>query len=424
MPQEAGRHPRINLERLRRDLEALGEIGRNSATGGIDRVSFSDADMEGRRFVARLMETAGLDVSMDGAGNLSGRWNVGEGPAVMLGSHLDSVPNGGMFDGALGVIAALECARTMKEAGVTPTRPLEVIATAEEEGRFGGMFGAQALAGQVSREWLETALDEGGTRLFDAMCAQGLEPYEALKAKRPANSIAAFLELHIEQGPVLETSGKPAGIVSGISGVFNWTIRLTGEANHSGTTPMDMRRDAFAGLADFAHGIPDLISEHGSAESRLTIGKVTTKPNFPHTVPGYAEFTLVARDMDEQVMRALSDGARARIEAIARKHGLSFSIGETSWLPPSPCHPEIIATFQRAASRLGLDASLMPSGAGHDVQVMATIAPAGLIFVPSVAGISHAPEEKTEWPDIESGTNLLLHAAMELADASSALPAR
>ncbi|WP_163265383.1 Zn-dependent hydrolase [Chelativorans alearense] len=415
MTSETARPPRIDPQRLRRDLEALGGIGRNPATGGIDRVSFSDADMEGRRFVAKLMEGAGLAVSMDGAGNLSGRWEVGDGPAVMLGSHLDSVPDGGMLDGALGVIAALECVRAMKEAGLTPTRPVEVIATAEEEGRFGGMFGAQALAGQVTREWLETAHDDGGTRLFDAMRRQGLEPYEALKAKRPEGSIAAFLELHVEQGPMLEAAGKPAGIVTGISGVFNWTVRLAGEANHSGTTPMDMRRDAFMGLADFAHGIPELIAERGSETSRVTIGKVAVEPNFPHTVPGHAEFSLVARDMDETVMRALAEGAKARIEAAAKKHGLSFSIEETSWLAPSPCHPEIVAACQRAAKRLGLDAPLMPSGAGHDAQTMAGITRAGLIFVPSVGGISHAPEERTDWADIEAGTNLLLHAAMEIA---------
>ncbi|MCT7376572.1 Zn-dependent hydrolase [Chelativorans salis] len=416
MTSETARLPRIDPQRLRQDLETLGKIGRNAETGGIDRVSFSDADIEGRRFVAKLMEAAGLTVSMDGAGNLSGRWEVGEGPVVMLGSHLDSVPNGGMFDGALGVIAALECVRAMKEAGLTPARPLEVMATAEEEGRFGGMFGAQALAGQVTRDWLETARDDGGTRLFDAMRAQGLEPYEALKAKRPEGSIAAFLELHVEQGPVLEAAGKPAGIVTGISGVFNWTVRLSGEANHSGTTPMEMRRDAFMGLADFAHGIPELIAEHGSAASRVTIGKVAVEPNFPHTVPGQAEFSLVARDMDETVMRALAQGAKARIEAAAKTRGLSFSIEETSWLAPSPCHPEIVAAFQRAAERLGLDTPLLPSGAGHDAQTMAAITRAGLIFVPSIGGISHAPEERTEWVDIEAGASLLLYAAMELCE--------
>ncbi|MDZ5699271.1 Zn-dependent hydrolase [Chelativorans sp. M5D2P16] len=406
---------RIDIQRLRRDMEALGAIGRNPATGGLDRVSFSDADMEGRRFVGGLMEAAGLDVSMDGAGNLSGRWQVGDGPAVMLGSHLDSVPDGGMFDGALGVVAGLECVRAMKEAGCTPARPVEVMATAEEEGRFGGMFGAQALTGQVTREWLETARDDAGMRLFDAMRAQGLDPYRALEAKRPEGTIAAFLELHVEQGPVLERTGKPAGIVTGIAGVFNWTVRFEGEANHSGTTPMEMRRDALMGMVDFAHGIPDLIAEDGSKTSRVTIGKVSVEPNFPHTVPGAAVFSLVTRDMDEEVMHRLAAGARRRMEAAARKHGLSVAIDETSWLPPSPCHPDVIAAFRRAADRLGLDAPLMPSGAGHDVQVMAGITRAGLIFVPSVGGISHAPQEWTEWADIEAGTNLLLQAAMELA---------
>lgn len=407
--------PSINLERLRRDLEALGEIGRDPATGGINRVSFSEADMEGRRFVGGLMKAAGLEVTMDGAGNLLGRWNVGSGPVVLLGSHLDTVPDGGMFDGALGVVAALECVRTMKECGLQPRLPLEVMATADEEGRFGGMFGSQALAGKITREWLETARDESGTRLFDAMRAQGLDPERALQAKRPEGTIAAFLELHVEQGPVLEAAGKPVGIVTGISGVFNWTVRLTGEANHSGTTPMDMRRDALMGLADFAHAIPDLIAEHGGEASRVTIGKVAVEPNFPHTIPGAVEFSIVARDMDEAVMRSLADGARAHIEAVCSKHGLSFDIHETSWLSPSPCHPEIVTLFQQAAGDLGIDPPLMPSGAGHDVQVMAGVTRAGLIFVPSIGGISHAPEEQTSWANIETGANLLLHTAMRCA---------
>ncbi len=415
MSSKPPRRTTINLERLRRDLEALGRIGRNPLTGGIDRVSFSDADMEGRRFVRGLMEKAGLTVTLDGAGNLSGRWNVGDGPVVMLGSHLDSVPNGGMFDGALGVIAGLECVRSMREMGLTPALPIEVIATAEEEGRFGGMFGSQALAGQVTRKWLETARDDSGTRLFDAMCAQSMDPYEALKAKRPEGSIAAFLELHVEQGPVLHSEKKPVGIVTGISGVFNWTVKLSGEANHSGTTPMNMRRDAFAGLAEFACAIPHLIAENGTGTSRITIGKVSVEPNFPHTVPGAVEFSIVARDMDETVMRALAAGAKSHIAAAATKHGLSFTIDEASWLAPSPCHPDIIAACKRAALKLGLDAPLMPSGAGHDTQTMAAISRAGLIFVPSIGGISHAPEERTEWADIESGANLLLHAAIDLA---------
>ena len=400
-------------------MSRLGAIGRVDRIPGINRPGYSDADMQARSFMAERMADCGLAVSMDAAGNLSGLWQTGNGARVMAGSHLDTVPNGGLFDGALGVAAALECVRAMQDAGLVPARPIEVIATAEEEGRFGGMLGAQAMAGKVDEVWLANAVDESGVRLVDAMRAQGFDPARIRDAARDPATVHAFLELHVEQGPVLERAGVAIGIVEQISGVFKWSVRLTGVANHAGTTPMELRKDAFLGLVAFANTIPDVIAKAGTDQSRVTVGAVEVRPNHPHTIPGEVVFSLIGRDTTRAVMLALAEEYRARLGRAAADAGLDLEIVEQSWLDPKPCHPDIVAIFGRQADKLGLTSMTMPSGGGHDTQFMAELTRAGLIFVPSVGGISHAPDERTEWADIESGANLLLHAIIELSGARS-----
>lgn len=411
----ASERPAVNIERLRERLLALARIGADPSGQGINRPSFSPADMEARRWLLREMEVLGLQSRMDAVGNAIGRWEVGQGPAVLLGSHLDSVPQGGIYDGALGVIVALECVETLMESSVVPAAPIEVIGTSEEEGRFGGMLGAQAMAGAVPEDWFYRAEDDRGVKLVDAMRQAGLDPDAYRTAYREPSAVKAFLELHIEQGPVLERAGKAVGIVEGISGVFNWTVVMTGTANHAGTTPMDLRQDAFRGLADFAADVPDILTRHGTPASRLTVGKVELQPNFPHTVPGRAEFSIIGRDMDETVMKALAEACRASLTEAAERNGLALEIGEVSWLAPTPCHPDIVVAFARQAATLGLDAPVMPSGAGHDTQLMAQLTRSGMIFVASRGGISHAPDEHSDWPDIEAGANLLLHTLLDVA---------
>ena len=268
----------------------------------------------------------------------------------MAGSHLDTVPEGGAFDGSLGVCVALECVRAMKQAGIEPARPVVVVATAEEEGRFGGMLGSQTIAGCVTRDWIEQARDSDGASLVEAMRRQGLDAFGALGAAWPAGSVAAFLELHIEQGPVLEAAGLPVGIVNTISGVCNLQVRFEGVANHSGTTPMDMRADAFAGLAAFAAAIPDVIAAHGTDQSRVTIGKVELSPNFPHTIPGTAEFSIIIRDTSEDVMRRLRDAVSDGIETAAEAHRLRFTIEEKSWLAPASLDAGLHAVLAEEAT--------------------------------------------------------------------------
>lgn len=413
--EDASIRPAISLGRLKARLAAVNRFGAGESGHGIQRLSFSEADMQARRWLIDELERLGMAARMDAVGNVVGRWESGTGPAVMLGSHLDSVPRGGTLDGVLGVIAALECVESAMENGVAPPAPIEIVATSEEEGRFGGMLGAQAMAGVVDPDWFDNATDDTGVPLTEAMRSAGFDPSAYPDARRDPSELKAFLELHIEQGPVLDRNGKSVGIVEGISGVFNWGVTLTGEANHAGTTPMNLRRDCFRGLVDFAAAIPAIIEEVGTPATRLTVGKVELHPNYPHTVPGRAEFVIIGRDMDVTVMSSLADACRRRLDAAARAHDLDLSVKEASWLEPTPCHPAIIDAFKRQARFLDIDAPVIPSGAGHDTQMMAHLTRAGMIFVPSKQGISHAPEEHTDWQDIETGCNLLLHTMLDVA---------
>jgi N-carbamoyl-L-amino-acid hydrolase len=392
-------------------------FGRNGDTGGFNRIGYSDEDMAVRAWFADQMERDGLAVRRDAVANVYGRLGPADGPCVMAGSHLDTVPEGGAFDGALGACVALECARAMKDAGLVPKTAVEVVATAEEEGRFGGMLGSQAIAGATTAERIEAAADANGVRLVEAMRAQGLEPADFGTCARRAGEVRAFLELHIEQGPLLEAYSMPIGIADSVSGVCSLFVRLAGRANHSGTTPMNLRADAFAGLAQVGHAIPSVIADCGTDQSRITIGKVDLRPNFPHTIAGNADFSIIVRDTDELVMRTLVDRITAEIGRAAAENDLTFTIEEHSFLAPVKLDGDLVGLLREEAGTLGLSAMTMPSGAGHDAQTMQSLCPSALIFVPSRGGISHAPEEWTDWAHIEKGAALMLRALVRLSGA-------
>jgi hydantoinase/carbamoylase family amidase len=410
---------KINLDRLRSEMLELCDFGRGEIEPGFYRMAFTEEDMAARRWLIQKIESLGGSARLDEAGNVNGRFfKIENTPSVVVGSHTDTVYAGGMFDGALGVLAGLESIRVMLEAGLNPKYPLELVSFADEEGRFGGMFGSQAFTGNIDEAWLDAAATVEGERLADAMRAKGLNHILALEAARSPDSLHAFLELHIEQGPVLESAGVPVGIVEGISGIFKWAVRLEGEANHAGTTPMHLRRDAFMGLTAFAQQIPEILQEVGTEVSRLTIGKVDIKPGYPHTVPGAAEFSLVGRDMSPDVLRSLAQACKERLNECARKCDLKLECQELSWLTPQACHEDVIVALETAAKELGVPSMRMISGAGHDTQFLAQVTRAGLLFVPSVGGISHSPEERTDWTDVEAGTNVLLHTLIALSEAN------
>ncbi|NVJ62021.1 MAG: Zn-dependent hydrolase [Gammaproteobacteria bacterium] len=413
----------MNIQRIEDDLYRLAQFGYNPEDKGVYRQGLTPIDMEARQWVKKQFEANGLQTHIDGVGNVCGRYipkdasqEIIDAPAILIGSHLDSVPAGGMFDGTLGVIAGLECVRRIQELNLPIKRPIEIIGTSEEEGRFGGMLGAQALTGNLTPDWLESAKDPNGDYLKDALTDCGFDVHQALHARRDPESIRAFLELHIEQGPVLEAENKPVGVVDGISGVFKWLIKFVGKADHAGTAPMKMRSDAFMGVADFAHELSRIIDEEGSEYTRLTIGRVELKPGFAHTIPGEAHFTLVGRDMDNEIMKQVSHACHKVLSAIGRKHNLKFEHEQLSWLEPRHFSDQVVSVLEKNAQQANLDYLRMPSGAGHDCQFFADMVPTGLIFVKSVGGISHAPDEWSHWDDIEKASNLLLKTIIDLAE--------
>ncbi|MCG7543962.1 Zn-dependent hydrolase [Pseudoalteromonas sp. MM17-2] len=413
----------VNIERLKETLFTLSRIGYNEEDKGIYRPGFSAADFEARNWLMDLAQSEGFRTHMDGAGNVHIEYGPENASAVVVGSHLDSVPAGGMFDGTLGVIAGLECLRVLKHHDVALKHPVRVVATAEEEGRFGGMFGAQALTGKLTPHDILTMHDADGYLLSDAMKSCGLDPMQALSAAFSPEDLKCFIELHIEQGPVLDQTGIQIGVVDGISGVFKWIVKLVGKADHAGTAPMEMRSDAFMGLADFAHEINRIIDEDGTEYSRITVGKAELKPGFAHTIAGEVDFTLVVRDMDQHIMEALSQACRKALSAIARRHQLMFEYEQVSWLAPQHCSPVLTDFIAEQAQQLGLNYQRMPSGAGHDCQFFTSLTETGLIFIPSVNGISHAPDEWSHWHDVEAGANLLLACVATQATSSGLVKA-
>jgi len=406
---------RVDFDRLQADVDTLAAIGRDEDRG-IYRMAFTDADMQARAWLARRIEEAGLALHVDGAANVHGRlgWD-GKRPSVMTGSHIDTVPGAGHLDGALGVLAGLECLRRLRELGVETRYPLELVAFTDEEGRFGGMFGSQAIAGQLTPDSIYSARDLDGLGLVDAMKERGLDAMDALRARRDPASVHAFVELHIEQGPVLDSQKATIGVVEGIVGLFRWNVRLIGAANHAGTTPMNLRRDAFQGLAEVAASVPRVLEEDGSPRSVATIGRVELVPGAANVVPGRVEFSLEVRDIDPDVIAGLGVAFRRVMSAIARRRDLMFEFEVISELAPVRCDPGVMQSVREAAQDLGVQSLQLPSGAAHDTQMMSRIARAGMVFVPSQGGRSHSAAEWTAWSDIENGANVLLNTLYRLA---------
>jgi N-carbamoyl-L-amino-acid hydrolase len=405
----------VDFPRLQADLEELASIGRRP-DHGIYRMALTEPHDEAVKWFKGRIEQAGLDLYVDGAANVHGRlhWD-GKTPSVMTGSHIDTVPGAGHLDGALGVVAGLECLRRLRELGVETRRPLEVVSFLDEEGRFGAMPGSQAIAGKLTPEAILGAKDLDGVRFADALKERGFDPMHALRAARPAGTIDSFVELHIEQGPVLEKRGARVGVVEGISGLFKWNVCLIGVANHAGTTPMDMRQDALGGLAEIADAIPRILEENGGPKSVATIGRVALFPGAPNVVPGRCEFTLDVRDIDGEVLGRLGEAFRRAMSAIARRRSLMFEFEVLSEIEPVRCDARVMAEIETSIRETGEGIERLPSGAAHDTQQLAAITRVGMIFVQSNAGRSHSPAEWTSWEAIEAGSNALLRTLHHLA---------
>jgi beta-ureidopropionase / N-carbamoyl-L-amino-acid hydrolase len=402
--------PGINGERLNRHLRELSEFGRNPQ-GGVSRVGYTEADKQGREYCMRRMREAGLDVRIDTAGNIIGRVAGSDNrlKPILFGSHIDSVPEGGNYDGTLGSLSAIEAIQSMREQRITTRHPLEVVIFQFEEG---GLYGSRGMIGTLAPEHL-TLVNWSGKSAKDGIAYIGGDPARLPEAKREAGDIAVYLELHIEQGGTLEQRALQVGIVQGIVGVYRWQVTIDGFANHAGTTAMADRKDALLAGARFV----DMVNRQVRAVPGRqvgTVGKIEVSPNTPNVVPGKVTLTLELRDLEATKVSRIYESIERESAQIANATGTTFALAPISANPPALTDARLRRVIGETAQELNLTSVELPSGAGHDAQSISNIAPMGMIFVPSVGGISHSPKEYTHPADCVHGGNMLLNAILRL----------
>ncbi len=401
--------PAIDSRRLLADLKALARIGATAA-GGVSRPAYSDADIAAREAVRDLMRDAGLEVRVDAGGNTFGSMRGRmDAPPIVIGSHTDTVPDGGRFDGALGVLAAMEVARTLRDRGETITHPLEVVDFQNEEG---GLIGSKIVSGRFTADALSLVATSGRT-IGDGIRRLGGDPEHLERAVRRPGSIAAYVELHIEQGMIIERAGAQIGVVEGLVAIRYWDVTFEGVASHAGTTAMTDRRDALLAAARFVDAVNTVVTSTPGRHVG-TVGKLAVFPGGANVIPGKVVLTLELRDQFDDVIETLFERIEREAKRVANGTGTRVTMIPTLRNAPSPTDPRVREAVARAAEDLGLKTHAMVSGAGHDAQNMAAIGPAGMVFVPSVNGISHSPAEQTEDQDVINGANVLLGAVLRL----------
>lgn len=409
--------PSVDAGRIGDWLRAFARIG-YSADGGMRRLAFSRGELRARQLLLHLMERTGLRARVDGIGNCFGRLpgaSEPDAPPVLLGSHLDTVPGGGRFDGAVGVVAALEVAATIRERGLATHCPIEVVSFAgEESSRFGrGTIGSGIVAGTWEPAEVLALRDANGTTLGQVLARLGATPAQVAAARRAPGDFAAFLELHIEQGRVLEDAGIPLGVVEAIAAPCRMRLRLTGRADHSGATPMGLRRDALAGAAEVVLAIERLARASSGVVG--TVGTLRVEPGAMNVVPGLVELSIDVRGTTRAARDPVVAGIRAEIAAIAAARDLTVTIELLSDEEPVVLDAGVAAILERHSRARGLEPLRLPSGAGHDAMHLARLCPTGMLMVPSRDGISHNRAEWTDLPTIVAGTQVLLDTALELA---------
>jgi N-carbamoyl-L-amino-acid hydrolase len=410
---------RINGARLREHLEGLSVFGRPAGgtfADGVSRVAYSDADVAGRAYVRRLIEAAGLKPRIDAAGNIFAR-RAGSDPSlpgVLFGSHIDSVPDGGNFDGDLGSLSAIEVIQTLQESGVTTRRPLEIVVWANEEGVAynNGLAGSRAAAGHLVPGELDAVWN--GVRMADAIRKIGGAPEKIADARIPKGTYECYIELHIEQGGTLDEAGIPIGVVDGIVAIDRYDVEIRGFANHAGTTPMPQRHDALLAASHLVIAVNEIVRRDPGRQVG-TVGQLNVTPNAPNVVPGVVRLTVELRDLSSQKIAKLGDEVRARAQQIASQTKTEISMRPQAHHDEALASPSVQQMIEAAAAKLGLQFRHLPSGAGHDAQMMATLGPMGMIFVPSVGGISHSPKELSRWEDCARGADVLMQSVLARA---------
>ena len=401
---------RVDGDRLNQHLDDLSQFGR-TAEGGVHRVAFSDADIEARRFCLELMSRAGLDARIDAAGNVVGRRPglLADAPPIVFGSHIDTVPDGGKYDGSLGSLSAIEIAETLRENGYRNRRPLEVVIFSDEES---GLSGSSGFVGALSREALAGRRSNGPT-LAECIERIGGDPARIEEAARHPGEIAGYIELHIEQGATLERAGIQIGVVEGIVGITRHDVVFAGFPNHAGTTPMSERRDAMLAAAELVLAVNRQVRAIPGRQVG-TVGRLEAEPNAPNVIPGRVTLTVELRDLSNETIDRLWEGIAREAQEIAQRQGASVSHERTSRIEPALADPGIRGVIADAAADMGLSTLSLPSGAGHDAQELARIGPMGMLFVPSVGGVSHSPLEFTRPEDVVNGANVLLQSVLRL----------
>ena len=409
---------RIDGTALRQRIESLSLFGRPSGgkfTDGVSRVGYSDADVAGRRYLMDLMSAAGLQPRVDPAGNIFGRRAGTDAslPPILFGSHIDSVPSGGNFDGDLGSLSALAVLEALAVARATTRHPLEMVIWSNEEGvAFNrGLGGSRIVAGDVKPSDMEAVWNS--TTRADAVRKIGGNPDRILEAVRPRGAHHCYLELHIEQGGNLERHNVPVGVVEGIVGLHHYEVTITGFANHAGTTAMIDRHDALVAASYLTIAIRDIVTTEPGRQVG-TVGKLDVKPNAPNVIPGVVRLTIDLRDLSAEKLARIAERIRQRAAAIAKDTNTAIEFTSSSMIPAAAADAAVQRAIERSIAQLSVGSERLPSGALHDAQMMARLSPMGMIFVPSVRGISHSPLEFTHWDDCTRGADVLLGAVLEM----------
>jgi beta-ureidopropionase / N-carbamoyl-L-amino-acid hydrolase len=408
----------ISLPRLRTRIETLARFGALPG-GGVTRSAWSPAHEQARAWLIEEIRAAGLEPWVDPAGNVFGGLGMRAfdraRPAVVTGSHIDTVPEGGILDGALGVLAGLEALHAIRDSGASPARPLAVAAWSDEEGRYGSLFGSRAFCGMLDAARLPEMAASDGERLVDAMARAGFDALRAPEAQVAPGAVDAYVELHIEQGPHLEEAGIPIGVVEAIVGVRRNWVTFLGQADHAGTTPMERRRDGFLAAAEYALKARDLVVKRGSGRSVTNFGVVHVHPGVGNIVPARGELLHEMREPDPAVLDRLARECATLARRVARRRNVQVELRPIAATVPAACAPRIQDAIDAAAGDQGLATRHMYSAAGHDAQNLAAVTDAGMIFIPSKGGRSHRVDEMSDWDAIERGANVLLRSLIALA---------
>ncbi len=402
--------PGVNGARLNGWLTAIAEFGKNPQ-GGVTRLAYSEPDLAARAYAMQLMRDAKLRVTIDAAGNIFGR-RAGSDPnakPIIFGSHVDSVPEGGNFDGNVGSLAAIEVARTFDEQGVVTKHPLDIVIWQNEEG---GTWGSHLATAAVTSAELATVARSGKT-IGDGIGIIGGDVSRLPSARLRKGDVHGYLELHIEQGGILDREKLDIGIVEGIVCLREWDVTIDGFANHAGTTPMNDRRDAMLAAARFTEMVNRIVTGEPGRQVG-TVGRIQAFPGAPNVVPGKVTCTLELRDLDDKKVQRLYDTIAAESKKIGAMNGTTFGFHEFVTHESALCDERVRSLITASAKSLGFSTKSLPSGAGHDAQNMARICPMGMIFIPSVGGISHAPTEFSRAADITNGANVLAAAVRQL----------